>query len=150
MKKVSWDGNGFGIHQHTGNSMLVEYAYNSGSGNQQYSSGSNSIATLDVWYHVCFTHEDSVKDAWYVTKSTSTTLTNTANNTTAGSDSAVLPSVGTNDYPLVIGQGKSGGQSATTDTIFPGEIDDVCIYNGKALTSAEVLRNFNAGKRSHK
>jgi len=150
MKKVSWDGNGFGIHQHTGKSMLVEYAYNGSSGNQQYSSGSNSIDTLDVWYHVCFTHEDSVKDAWYVTKSTSATLTNTANNTTAADDGGVLPSVGTNDYPLVIGQGVGGGQASSTDNIFPGEIDDICIYNGKALTDKEVLRNFNAGKRSHR
>ena len=151
MKKTAWNENGFGIHQHNvGKAMLVEYAYNGDSGNQQYGSGTNSIDTLDVWYHVCFTHEDSVKDAWYVTKSTSTTLTNTTTNTTAGTDGNVLPSVGTNDYPLVIGQGTGGGQAHSTDVIFPGEIDDVCIYNGKALTSAEVLRNFNAGKRSHK
>ena len=150
MKKTTWYGNGFGIHQHTGKSMLAEYAYNGSSGNQQYSSGGNSIDTLDVWYHVCFTHEDSVKDAWYVTKSTSTTLTTTATNETAGSDGAVLPSVGTNDYPLVIGQGVGGGQASSTDDIFPGEIDDVCIYNGKALEADEVFRNFKAGKRSHR
>ena len=32
---------------------------------------------------------------------------------------------------------------------FEGEIDDVCIYKD-VLSAAEVLRNYNAGKRSHK
>jgi len=32
---------------------------------------------------------------------------------------------------------------------FDGDIDDVCIYHDE-LSAAEVLRNYNAGKRSHK
>jgi hypothetical protein len=31
-----------------------------------------------------------------------------------------------------------------------GMIDDVLIYEGKALSAPEVLRNYNAGKRSHR
>jgi len=38
----------------------------------------------------------------------------------------------------------------TTAKFFNGEIDDLTIYEGKALTAAEVKRNYNAGKRSHR
>ena len=30
------------------------------------------------------------------------------------------------------------------------QLDDLLIYDGKALSAAEVLRNYNAGKRSHR
>ena len=42
--------------------------------------------------------------------------------------------------------GKSG--NANHDTV--GEIDDLKIYESKALSAAEVKRNYNAGKRSHR
>ena len=41
-----------------------------------------------------------------------------------------------------------GGNSAS-NRYFDGEIDDLCIYD-KVLTAAEVTRNYNAGKRSHR
>ena len=36
-----------------------------------------------------------------------------------------------------------------SDSKFRGELDDVCIYSDE-LGAAEVLRNYNAGKRSHR
>ena len=57
--------------------------------------------------------------------------------------------VATNDHPLVIGQSTGGGHNASATVHFTGEIDDVVVYN-KALSPEEVLRNFKAGKRSHK
>jgi hypothetical protein len=36
------------------------------------------------------------------------------------------------------------------DHHFNGQIDDVLIYTGKILSAAEVKRNYNAGKRSHR
>jgi len=41
-----------------------------------------------------------------------------------------------------------GKQKATRE--MDGMIDDVLIYEGKALSAPEVLRNYNAGKRSHR
>ena len=41
-----------------------------------------------------------------------------------------------------------GGEKASGRK-FVGEIDDICVYS-KTLTLAEITRNFNAGKRSHR
>ena len=46
---------------------------------------------------------------------------------------------------LTIGRHNSSGASEG----FFGEIDDLCIYND-VLELAEVKRNYNAGKRSHR
>ena len=42
------------------------------------------------------------------------------------------------------------GAESTTGTSFEGVLDDVVIYNSTALTPAQVKRNYNAGKRSHR
>ena len=53
------------------------------------------------------------------------------------------PTTGMEEDSMWIGGEKQSGKK------FVGEIDDVCIYS-KTLTLAEIKRNFNAGKRSHK
>jgi hypothetical protein len=55
------------------------------------------------------------------------------------------------NVPMIIGSdmATSGNPSETSYQDFPGEIDDVCFYSD-TLTDEEVLRNYNAGKRSHK
>jgi hypothetical protein len=39
--------------------------------------------------------------------------------------------------------------NGTAGSLFTGEIDDFVIYSD-ALTLAEIKRNYNAGKRSHR
>ena len=41
------------------------------------------------------------------------------------------------------------GWTGSSSDYFDGAMDEVRIYN-KALTAAEVKRNYNAGKRSHR
>jgi hypothetical protein len=55
------------------------------------------------------------------------------------------------NVPMVIGSdiGTDGNPSETNYQDFPGELDDLCFYSD-TLTDKEVLRNYNAGKRSHK
>ena len=55
------------------------------------------------------------------------------------------------NVPMIIGSDMAtgGNPSETSYQDFPGEIDDVCFYSD-TLTDEEVLRNYNAGKRSHK
>ena len=48
------------------------------------------------------------------------------------------------DVSLTIGAREDG-----MDWYFNGNIDDAKIYS-RALTQAEVTRNYNAGKRSHR
>ena len=55
------------------------------------------------------------------------------------------------NVPMIIGSDMStGGDITETNYVeFPGEMDDICFYSD-TLTSGEVLRNYNAGKRSHR
>jgi len=79
--------------------------------------------------------------------------------TCAGDGSVILykngASLGTTEY----GTGSDIDVNMTIDQIglsstgsyeVDSQIDDLAIYEGKALTAAEVKRNYNAGKRSHK
>ena len=62
--------------------------------------------------------------------------------TNAGTQTGT-PTSGMQDDSVWIGGEKASGRK------FVGEIDDVCVYS-KTLTLAEITRNFNAGKRSHR
>ena len=39
--------------------------------------------------------------------------------------------------------------AADSSDTFKGELDDICIYEDE-LSAAEIKRNYNAGKRSHR
>ena len=52
-----------------------------------------------------------------------------------------------NEKICVLIAGTGGGGTGTYS--LQGQVDDVAIYN-EALTADELLRNFNAGKRSHR
>ena len=55
------------------------------------------------------------------------------------------------DTPVMIGTaiGSSTIPETGSQKDFKGQIDDICFYSD-TLTDEEVLRNYNAGKRSHK
>tara|TARA_R100000951_G_scaffold16894_1_gene13451 strand:- start:45 stop:3659 length:3615 start_codon:yes stop_codon:yes gene_type:complete len=153
-KKTSWNGAGYGIYIHKDHKKpYLEWAPSSGY--QQFGGNTNSVDTIDVWYFFYAVHDpDGLHnsstgiDSLYVAKTTDTSLTTTTK-TSAGGGASMDDPVATNDLPLTIGNHYGGGQSSSASIHFTGEIDDVVVYNG-ALSPEQVLRNFKAGKRSHK
>jgi len=137
-KKSTWNGIGYGMYRNTNGNMYMEYANDSG-----YKQLSRSFTpTLGTWYFVFCTHADGGNDVRGYAAVTDTSFTSSSN-------SGALDSVGTNDLELTIGVGQSGNDDHS-HIQFSGQIDDVLVYNGKALTTNELMRNFKAGKRSHK
>ena len=85
---------------------------------------------VQTWYHIVITRNDSNTITMYV-------------NADAQSDTESS----TNTFKVrYIG---SDNPSGNTADFFSGWIDEVAIY-GDALTAAEVTKNYNAGKGSHK
>jgi len=137
-KKSTWNGEGYGLYRNTNGNMYMEYAKDSSA--KQL--GRSFTPTLGVWYFVFCTHEASGNDVRGYAAVTDTSFT-------SSSSSGALANVGTNDLELTIGVG-IGGNDDNSNIQFSGQIDDVLIYNGKALSTNELMRNFKAGKRSHK
>ncbi len=153
-KKTTWNGAGYGIYIHKDHKKsYLEWAPSSGY--KQFGGTNNDVDTLDVWYFFYAVHDpDGLHnsstgiDSMYIAKTTDTSLTTRTSASMSGGASIDDP-VATNDHPLVIGQHSGGGHSDGATVHFTGEIDDVVVYNG-ALSPEQVLRNFKAGKRSHK
>ena len=153
-KKNLWNGPGYGIYIHkTNKKPYLEWAPSSGY--KQFGGSNNDVDTLDVWYFLYAVHDpDGLHnsstgiDSMYIAKTTDTSLTTRTSTSMSGGASIDDP-VATNDLPLVIGQFTGGGHNPGAVVHFNGEIDDVVVYNG-ALSPEQVLRNFKAGKRSHK
>ena len=153
-KKTTWNGAGYGIYIHKDHKKsYLEWAPSSGY--KQFGGTNNDVDTLDVWYFFYAVHDpDGLHnsstgiDSMYIAKTTDTSLTTRTSASMSGGASIDDP-VATNDHPLVFGQHSGGGHSDGATVHFTGEIDDVVVYNG-ALSPEQVLRNFKAGKRSHK
>ena len=152
-KKTSWNSAGYGIYIHK-SSKKPYLEWSNGSDVQQASGGTNDTDTLDVWYFVYGVHDpDGLHnsgtgiDRLYSAKTTDTSLN--SDGKTSMHAGSIDGAVGTNDLPLTIGNHYGGGQASSASIHFTGEIDDVVVYN-KALSPEEVLRNFKAGKRSHR
>jgi len=153
-KKNLWNGPGYGIYIHSSfKKPFFEWAPSSGY--KQFGGSNNDVDTLDVWYFLYAVHDpDGLHnsstgiDSMYIAKTTDTSLTTRTSTSMSGGASIDDP-VATNDLPLVIGQFTGGGHNPAAVVHFNGEIDDVVVYNG-ALSPEQVLRNFKAGKRSHK
>ena len=96
------------------------------------------ILTLDKWHHIAITYNDDAtanNALMYIDGELTTTSRST-------------PPVGNREDDS--GQNLTIGKAiALSDRGFDGEIDDVCIYD-EILEAAEVKRNYNEGKRSHK
>ena len=86
--------------------------------------------TANAWHHVVGTYDGTNKKL-YMNGSLIDTV----------SESGAIDN---DDVSLTIGAREDG-----MDWYFNGNIDDAKIYS-RALTQAEVTRNYNAGKRSHR
>jgi len=99
----------------------------------KYTHGSTDINDSS-WHHVCFTRNGATGKIYI----------DGVNDTASTQDiSADVDSAGDK---LEIGRRNLG---TTDDRYLNGKIDDLCIYS-KELSAAEVTRNYNAGKRSHR
>lgn len=87
------------------------------------------VPTIGAWTHIAGTYDGT----------TMTTYINGASRCTA--TFSWTPNSSINTLGTLIGKGPAGG----SDTAFPGSIATVRMYN-KALTSAQILANFNATK----
>jgi len=140
-KKTQWDAPGYGLHRNTNGKLYLEYNDGVIGDGGQKQLGINFTPTLGEWYFVFATHTNSGNDIRGYALNTATTLTSS---TTSGA----LSSVATNTEELTVGTG-TGGDDNNHHRQFSGQIDDVQVYN-EALDADELLRNFKAGKRSHK
>ena len=86
--------------------------------------------TANTWYHVVGTYDGSNQKLYL--------------DGSLVDNDAETGSIDNDDVSLTIGAMEDGASYT-----FGGSIDDVKIYS-KALTLAEVERNYNAGKRSHR
>ena len=97
---------------------------------------------LDTWVHLGITTNRSNSFKWYINGSLVETDTSLGE---AGSQSP--DDDFSNGGNLTIGWNED---TNFDDHHFDGEIDDVMIYTNKEMSAAEVKRNYNAGKRSHR
>ena len=132
------------------------------------SAGIGEAFDENKWYHVTFTF-DHDRTTGSVGSNSANTNTESHNFTPVklyingiqitsegreGSNSAMTTarSMHSVNVPLLIGSDVGADGNPTTSAVirdFPGEIDDACIYSD-TLTDEEVLRNYKAGKRSHR
>ena len=115
--------NGYGMYVHTNGKV-----FNACNNDSQASSSAQ--VTANTWTYITVTADGTDKKI-YVNGAQTDTETN-ANDAAATTADLFI--------------GKSNGVS---DRQVSGVIDDVVLYN-TALTASEILRNYNAGKRSHK
>ena len=97
---------------------------------------------LDTWIHFGLTTNRSNSFKWYINGS----LVDT--DTSLGAQGSQSPDDNlSNGANLTIGWNEDANFD---DHHFDGEIDDVMIYTNKEMSAAEIKRNYNAGKRSHR
>ena len=131
------------IVQTQGNGRLRwTYEIDGFSGSARHKTESGVFST-DKWTFVAFALDhDAGTDAnrvlCYVGDEDNAVSLQTNDGTQTGT-----PTSGMEEDSMWIGGEKTSGRK------FVGEIDDVCVYS-KTLTLAEITRNFNAVKRSHR
>ena len=118
------------------------YEINGFSGSARHQTNS-SVFSTDKWTFVAFALDhDADTDANRVLCYAGDEDNAVSLQTNAGTQTGT-PTSGMEDDSMWIGGEKASGRK------FVGEIDDICVYS-KTLTLAEITRNFNAGKRSHR
>ena len=105
--------------------------YIEGDTNENSAYATFTALTLDTWYNFAIVCDGSGNVVMYKD----------------GVTTGVTMTDGTIGVDLTINQ---IGKSHDGTYEFDGQIDEVMIYEGKALDAPEVKRNYNAGKRSHK
>lgn len=121
----------YSIRINTTGVLFAQLGSGSGSGATLFVNSNNYQTTVNTWYHVV-----------YVFKNIATNSLETyINGVSIGSVGHSLASILNSTNPLYIGR-YNGGEYAQD---FAGDIGIVRLYNG-ALTSAQVLQNYNANR----
>ena len=115
----------------TSGELQMQVSDDGSSNESQKTTDANLVA--DTWYHIVVTYSSGTFTAYR----NGTALSVDAN---FGTETSIDQNVA----PLRI------GMSQDTKGSFNGQIDDLAIYDNKVLSAAEVTRNYNAGKRSHR
>ena len=115
-----------GYDSSSGFALFAPYISVWSSGTQQGAASSAFLANR--WTHVAFTRSGSTCTLY---KNGSSVATFTNSNTFSG--------------PIIVGAGK---WSTTIANYLNGKISNIRLYNGTALTAAEITQNYNAGNPS--
>ena len=129
------------------NGSRFRWSYESNTGgiptNQRYKTVTG-LVSADKWVFAAFAldhdiGDDTTRVKCYVGDEDTAVSLRSLDGTQSGT-----PTSGSDDNSMWIGGSKPG-----TVEHYNGQIDDICMYT-KTLTLAEIKRNFNAGKRSHR
>jgi hypothetical protein len=118
----------------TNTTYYAQLGSGSGSGSSLFVNSTNYVGTIDTWYQIVYVF----------TNVASNTLQTFVNGVSIGSVGHSLASILNTDNPLYIGS-YNGGEYAQW---FDGKIGITRLYNA-ALTSSQVLQNFNADKSKY-
>jgi hypothetical protein len=131
------DNNHFQIYSHSGSAgkgdIRLSHEYGSTLVRLTTDGGSpgDNCLTQDTWHHIAFTATTTTIILYL------DTVVQDISNTQSGSNAGI------GDANTYI------GYEDEADKHFTGQIDDVLVYDD-VLSAAEVTRNYNAGKRSHR
>ena len=120
----------------------ILWTYDLNQTNQRYETANAAINALDTWFHVVCVCDNSQSNDYdklkvYVNGSIS------ANSTDATLNTGTVQSITPDESQFEIGSNPHSARKLT------GQIDDFLIYND-ILTTTEITRIYNAGKRSHR
>ena len=118
----------------TNTTYYAQLGSGSGSGSSLFVNSTNYVGTIDTWYQIVYVF----------TNVASNTLQTFVNGVSIGSVSHSLASILNTTSPLYIGS-YNGGEFPQW---FDGKIGITRLYNA-ALTSSQVLQNFNADKSKY-
>jgi hypothetical protein len=118
----------------TSSTFYAQYGSGSGSGATLFQNSTNHTATIDTWYQLVYVFTNIATD----------TFETFVNGTSIGSVSHSLSSILNTTTNLYIGSYNNGEYPQW----FDGKIGIVRMYN-KALTSSEVLGNYNTDKSKY-
>jgi hypothetical protein len=118
----------------TNTTYYAQLGSGSGAGSTLFVNSTNYVGTIGTWYQIVYVF----------TNVSSNTLETFVNGVSIGSVSHSLASILNTDNPLYIGSYNGGEYSQW----FDGKIGITRLYN-TALTSSEVLQNYNADYRKY-
>jgi len=121
----------YSIRINTTGVLFAQLGSGSGSGATLFVNSNNYQTVVNTWYHVMYVFTNVATNS----------LETYINGVSVGSAAHSLPSILNSTNPLYIGR-YNGGEFPQD---FAGDIGIVRLYNG-ALTSAQVLQNYNANR----
>jgi hypothetical protein len=121
----------------TGTTYYAQIGSGSGSGSTLFVNSNNHVGTIGTWYQIVYVFKNGA------TK----TLETFVNGSSIGTVSHNLPSILNSSNPLYFGN-YNGAEFPASPQWFDGKIGITRLYN-TALTSAQVLQNFNADRNKY-